>query len=285
MHVRAAVGHIDVARALGDESLADMITLLSAGEDVLERVKDLAAGDGESFAEAAFAPPVPQPRKILCLGRNYVEHANETGHPPSVWPEVFVRFGTSITGPYDDILKPALSDRLDYEGELGVVIGRGGRYIPRERAMDAVAGFLVLNEGSVRDWQYAAHQYTAGKNFDRTCPMGPELVTTDEVDPGDLAIETRLNGELMQSGRTSRMIVDVPRTVEFISSFLTLEPGDVIATGTPAGVGHARKPPVFMQPGDQVEVTIEGVGTIRNRLVAESEAPVATWGWVPAVVA
>ena len=285
VHVRGASGYVDVARELEDESLADMIALLAAGDGVWERVRGLASKSGRELAETDFAPPVPRPGKILCLGRNYSEHAIETGYEPRSWPEIFARYATSITGPFDDMVKPALSNSFDYEGELGVVMRRGGRYIPREQALDAVAGCFVLNEGSVRDWQYASQQFTAGKNFDRTCPMGPEIVTTDEVDPSDLAIETRLNGELLQSGRTSHMIVNVPRIVEFVSSFLTLEPGDVIATGTPAGVGHVRKPPIFMAAGDLVEVTVEGVGTIRNRVVEEIGAPVASWSWAPEGVA
>jgi acylpyruvate hydrolase len=160
------------------------------------------------------------------------------------------------------------------------VIGKGGRYIAAADALDAVAGFVVLNDGSAREWQRAATQWTAGKNFDATMPIGPELVTRDEVDVSDLELTTRLNGELMQSARTSQMIIDVPSTIEFFSSFTTLRPGDVIATGTPGGVGFARKPPVWLNPGDVIEVTIEEIGTIRNRVVAETvNGSNGSWRW------
>jgi 2-keto-4-pentenoate hydratase/2-oxohepta-3-ene-1,7-dioic acid hydratase in catechol pathway len=185
-----------------------------------------------------------------------------------------------VLAPYADLVKPALTERFDYEGELGLVIGAGGRYIPAARALDAVAGFVVLNDASARDWQRAGTQWTPGKNFDGSMPIGPEVVTADEVDVSDVALTTTLNGEVMQSARTSEMIVDVPSAIEFFSSFTTLRPGDVIATGTPGGVGFARKPPVWLTPGDMIEVTIEGVGTIRNRVVAE-DADLSGWRWRP----
>jgi acylpyruvate hydrolase len=171
---------------------------------------------------------------------------------------------------------------FDYEGELGVVIGAGGRYIPASKAIDAIAGFTVLNDASVRDWQRAGTQWTPGKNFDGTMPIGPEVVTPDEVDVSDLALTTELNGLTMPSARTSQMLVDVASTVEFFSSFTTLRPGEVIATGTPGGVGFARHPPVWLQPDDIVEITIEGIGTIRNRVVAE-DGDRSGWRWRPTV--
>jgi acylpyruvate hydrolase len=177
-------------------------------------------------------------------------------------------------------VKPAFTGRFDYEAELGIVIGAGGRYIRAEKALDAIAGFVVLNDASARDWQRAASQWTAGKNFEASMPIGPEVVTTDEADVSDVAITSVLNGQVMQSSRTSLMLVDVPSAVEFFSSFTRLEPGDVIATGTPGGVGFARTPPVWLEPGDVIEVTVEGVGTIRNRVVAEEGAP-AGWRWRP----
>jgi 2-keto-4-pentenoate hydratase/2-oxohepta-3-ene-1,7-dioic acid hydratase in catechol pathway len=173
-----------------------------------------------------------------------------------------------------------MTERFDYEGELGLVIGAGGRYIPASKALDALAGFVVLNDASARDWQRAGTQWTPGKNFDASMPIGPEVVTTDEVDVSDVALTTRLNGEVMQSARTSQLIVDVPSAVEYFSSFTTLVTGDVIATGTPGGVGFARTPPVWLTPGDVIEVTVEGVGHIRNRVVAEEGAP-RDWRWQP----
>ncbi|MBV8998712.1 MAG: fumarylacetoacetate hydrolase family protein, partial [Solirubrobacterales bacterium] len=179
---------------------------------------------------------------------------------------------------------PALSERFDYEGELGVVIGRGGRYIPADDALSAIAGFVVCMDGTAREWQRAASQWTAGKNFDHSMPIGPELVTPDEVDVSDARLTTVLNGEVMQSASTSQMIFDVPRTIEFLSSFTTLRPGDVIATGTPAGVGFARQPPVWLKAGDVLEITVEGVGRIANRVVVEN-LDGGSWPWHPPVKA
>ena len=163
--------------------------------------------------------------------------------------DVFVRGRETVLAPYADLVKPALTDRFDYEGELGLVVGQGGRYIPAATAIEALAGYVVLNDASARDWQRTATQWTPGKNFDGSMPIGTEVVTTEEVDVSDVAITAVLNGEVMQSARTSQMIVDVPGCVEFFSSFTTLHPGDVIATGTPGGVGFARKPPVWMRSG------------------------------------
>jgi 2-keto-4-pentenoate hydratase/2-oxohepta-3-ene-1,7-dioic acid hydratase in catechol pathway len=185
-----------------------------------------------------------------------------------------------VAGPYDDLIRPALTSCFDYEGELGVVIGRGGRYIKAPDAMAAIAGFVVLNDATAREWQRAATQWTAGKNFDGSMPVGPELVTTDEADISDTALTTTLNGKVMQSARTSQMIIDVPSAIEFFSSFTTLKPGDIIATGTPGGVGFARKPPVWLEPGDLIEVTVEGIGTIRNRVIAEL-VDLTAWPWRP----
>ena len=196
------------------------------------------------------------------------------------FPDAFMRSRETVLAPYADLVRPALTERFDFEGELGIVIGAGGRYIPADKAMDAIAGFTVLNDASARDWQRAASQWTAGKNFDGTMPIGPEIVTPDEVNILDVALTTVLNGQVMQSARTSQMIVDIPSAVEFFSSFTTLRPGDVIATGTPGGVGFARTPPVWLEPGGVIEVTIEGVGTIRNRVVAE-EGDRSTWRWHP----
>ncbi len=278
LHVRGRSGYVDVAAATGDERLAELATVLEGGAAALERVRGVADRDGVEVAEERFGPAVPSPRRILCLGLNYREHALEGGRDVPAWPEAFVRGADSVAPPFGDLVKPTLTQRFDYEGELGVVIGSGGRYIQAADALSAVAGYVVVNDGSAREWQRAATQWTAGKNFDGTMPIGPELVTVDEVDVSDLELTTRLNGEVMQSARTSQMIIDVPSTIEFFSSFTTLRPGDVIATGTPGGVGFARQPPVWLTPGDVVEVTIEGIGTIRNRVVAESQNGNA-WRW------
>lgn len=223
---------------------------------------------------------MPAPARILCLGVNYSEHAIEGGRDVPTWPEAFVRGTGSVLGPYADLVKPALTSRFDYEGELGLVIGAGGRYIRAADAMDAIAGYVILNDASAREWQRAGTQWTAGKNFEASMPIGPEVVTTEEVDITDVALVTTLNGEVMQSAKTSQMIVNVPKAIEFFSSFTRLRPGDVIATGTPGGVGFARKPPVWLQPGDLIEVSIDGIGEIRNRVVAE-DADLSDWPWQP----
>jgi 2-keto-4-pentenoate hydratase/2-oxohepta-3-ene-1,7-dioic acid hydratase in catechol pathway len=198
------------------------------------------------------------------------------------WPECFVRGAPSVVGPYADLVRPALTERFDYEGELGIVIGSGGRYIPAERALEAVAGFVVCNDASARYWQRAGTQWTPGKNFDGTMPLGPELVTVDEVDVADVQLTTSVNGEVRQSARTSQMLVDVPRAIEFFSTFTTLQAGDVIATGTPGGVGLGHQPPLWLVAGDIVEVTVEGIGTIRNKVVDEDPNEVLR-RWVPAI--
>jgi 2-keto-4-pentenoate hydratase/2-oxohepta-3-ene-1,7-dioic acid hydratase in catechol pathway len=246
----------------------------------MDAIRPLQDRDGREVGEADFAPAVPAPPRILCLGLNYSEHALEGGREVPTWPDAFVRGADSVLAPYGDLVVPALTERFDYEAELGIVIGAGGRYITADKALDAIAGFVVVNDASARDWQRAATQWTAGKNFEGSMPIGPEVVTTDEVDVSDLAISSTLNGQVMQSARTSQMLVDVPSAVEFFSSFTRLAPGDVIATGTPGGVGFARKPPVWMHPGDVIEVTVEDIGTIRNRLVAEQAAP-SDWRWQP----
>jgi acylpyruvate hydrolase len=281
LHVRGRSGYVDVADGTGDPRMSALKYVLGTGESAIGAIRALESQDGREVAPADFAPAVPDPPRILCLGLNYSEHALEDGRAVPTWPDAFVRGADSVLGPYADLVKPTLTTRFDYEAELGVVIGAGGRYVRAEDALDAIAGFVVLNDASCRDWQRAATQWTAGKNFVGTMPIGPELVTTDEVDVSDLAISSTLNGTVMQSARTSQMLVTVPAAVEFFSSFTHLAPGDVIATGTPGGVGFARTPPVWMEPGDVIEVTVEKVGTIRNRVVAEKDAP-ADWRWQPA---
>jgi 2-keto-4-pentenoate hydratase/2-oxohepta-3-ene-1,7-dioic acid hydratase in catechol pathway len=271
---------VDVAAESGNPEFAALATMLRAGPAALDAVRGLAGRDGREYGPDKLGPAVPSPERILCLGVNYSEHAIEGGREVPTWPEAFVRGRDSVLGPYADLVKPALSQRFDYEGELGIVIGAGGRYITADKALDAIAGFVVLNDASAREWQRAGTQWTAGKNFEGSMPIGPEVVTTDEADVTDVALTTTLNGTVMQSARTSQMIVDVPSAIEFFSSFTRLMPGDVIATGTPGGVGFARQPPVWLLPGDVIEVTVEGVGTIRNRVVAEHGAP-TDWRWRP----
>jgi 2-keto-4-pentenoate hydratase/2-oxohepta-3-ene-1,7-dioic acid hydratase in catechol pathway len=281
LHVRATGGgYVDIGEATGEARYAAFGSFIAAGPAAMEAARVLQDRDGRQYRPADFGPAVPAPARILCLGLNYAEHAAEGGRAVPAWPDTFVRGHQTLLGPYADLVKPTLTEAFDYEGELGIVIGAGGRYIPASKAIDTIAGFTVLNDASVRDWQRAGTQWTPGKNFDGTMPIGPEVVTPDEVDVSDAALTTVLNGQVMQSARTSQMLVDVPTTVEFFSSFTTLRPGDVIATGTPGGVGFARNPLVWLQPGDVIEITIEGIGTIRNRVVAE-EGDRSGWRWRP----
>ncbi len=284
LHVRGRSGYIDVAAATSDPRLADLNGLLAGGAEAMDAVRALESQDGREVDEADFDAATPCPPRVFCLGVNYSEHALETGRQVPTWPESFMRTSSSVLGPYADLVRPAYTQGFDYEGELGVVIGQGGRYIPAEKAMDAVAGFTVINDATARDWQRAGTQWLPGKNFDGTMPIGPEIVTPDELDVSDLEVTTRLNGTVMQSARTSQMIVSAMESVEFFSSFTTLRAGDVIATGTPGGVGFARTPPVWLEPGDTIEVTIQGLGTIRNRVVAEEGAPPG-WRWLPSSTA
>jgi acylpyruvate hydrolase len=280
LHVRGRAGYVDVGHATGDSRLSELNAVLAGGPEAMEIVRGVCDQEGRELTEAEYGPAVPSPRRILCLGVNYLEHALEGGRPPTKWPETFVRGADSVAAPYGELVKPALSERFDYEGELGLVIGAGGRYIRAQDALSAIAGYVTLNDGSAREWQRAASQWTPGKNFDGTMPIGPDVVTTDELDASAIQLTTTLNGEVMQSASTAQMIFNIPRTIEYLSSFTTLRPGDVIATGTPGGVGFARTPPVWLQPGDLIEVTIEGVGRIANHVAAEGRERDG-WPWIP----
>ncbi len=229
-------------------------------------------GSAVAPSQVRFLPPVPRPGKIFCLGRNYREHAAEMGGEAPEYPMLFAKFANTLIGHGQPIVLPAVSDKVDYEAELAVVIGRRGHNISEETALDYVAGYSVFNDVSVRDWQKRTLQWLQGKTFDGTGPMGPALVTRDEVkDPHALGIALRLNGQVMQCANTSQFIFPIPAVIHYISQIATLEPGDVIATGTPSGVGFARKPPVFLKAGDMVEVEIESIGVLRNAVAAPAE--------------
>lgn len=280
LHVKGTEGYVDLADASGDERLASLAGLLRVGDEGLGAARRASELAGVAVDPHLLGPATPDVPRVLCLGVNYAEHAIEGGRVVPKWPESFIRGTGSVIGPYDDLVAPALSERFDYEAEVAVVIGKGGRYIRESDAFDAILGYAAMNDGSAREWQRKATQWTPGKNFEGTMPIGPEVVTVDEVDITDVAIRSTLNGEVMQDARTSQMIVSVARAVEYFSGFTTLRPGDVIATGTPGGVGFARTPPVWLTPGDTIEVYVEGVGTITNKVVAEEGAP-ADWPWRP----
>jgi 2-keto-4-pentenoate hydratase/2-oxohepta-3-ene-1,7-dioic acid hydratase in catechol pathway len=215
-----------------------------------------------------FRPVIPNPEKILCAGVNYRAHASEVGRDLPKQPSMFIRFTDTLVGHDGAMIRPGVSDNFDYEGELALVIGKGGRHIAAENALDHIAGYTILVDGSVRDYQ--KFSVTSGKNFPGTGPLGPWLVTSDEIpDPSKLALTTRLNGQQVQHSGTDKLIYSIPQIVAFCSDFTALSAGDIIATGTPEGVGHSRKPPLWMKPGDTLEVEITGIGTLRARIIDE----------------
>ncbi len=215
---------------------------------------------------ARLLPPLARPGKILCIGLNYADHSAEFGAQLPDYPVVFARFASGLVGHDEVVERPRISDKLDYEGEFVAVIGKRGRHIPRDDALDHVVGYSLFNDVSVRDYQMRTPQWTIGKNFDRTGPFGPWLMTADELPAGcrGLRLQTRLNGVIVQDASTDDMLFDVATLVATLSDAFTLEPGDIIVTGTPAGVGGARTPPLWMKDGDVVEVELEGFGTLRN---------------------
>jgi 2-keto-4-pentenoate hydratase/2-oxohepta-3-ene-1,7-dioic acid hydratase in catechol pathway len=217
-----------------------------------------------------YLPVIPRPSKVLCVAINYREHDDETTERPE-YPLLFSRFAASQTGHDEPLVKPFISNKFDYEGELAVIIGREGRRIAEADALFHIAGYSCFNDGSVRDWQKHSSQFTPGKNFVQTAGFGPWMVSADEIpDPTALELTARVNGEIRQSNNTSRMIFSIPWLISYVSQFTILEPGDVIVTGTPSGFGSTRKPPVFLDVGDVVEVEIERVGTLRNVVTAET---------------
>ena len=248
-------------------------SLIRRGPEALAEAEAvLARGEHFDPAEVSYLPPVQDAAKIICVGLNYVDHAAESGFEPPNYPAMFSRFNSSLIGHLAPAIKPRVSEALDYEAELVAVIGVGGREIPEASALDHVIGYSVFNDISVRDYQMKSTQWMIGKNFDGTGAFGPALVTADELPAGanGLHIEARLNGTVLQSASTADMIFDVAKLVALISTAMTLEAGDIIVTGTPSGVGMARKPPLWMQAGDLCEIEIEGVGLLQNRIVAAS---------------
>lgn len=272
--IRTGDDFVDVAGS--DPRLpASTKAFLEAGPEALAAVRKLAT-DPKSVripaANASFHAPVTDPGKIICLGLNYRDHALESGQAIPTEPVLFSKYATALIGHREPIVLPKVSVKVDYEAELVIAIGKKGRHIPVEKAMQYVAGYAVGHDVSARDWQFKGEtkQWMAGKTFDSFAPIGPELVTADEVpDPHVLPIRLRLNGQTMQDSNTKQLIFGVPEILAYLSLIVTLMPGDLIFTGTPPGVGAARKPPVWLKPGDDVEVEIEGLGVLKNPCVAE----------------
>lgn len=226
----------------------------------------------QSSKDIAFAPVIPKPEKIVCMGLNYADHAKEGGHDRPDYPSFFMRAPSSLVGHEQSMIVPSVSDKLDYEAELAFVIGKRCHRLTKENALDVIAGYSIFNDGSMRDYQRKTTQWTIGKNFDQTGGFGPCLVTPDELPEAahGLRIQSRLNGRIMQDSNTEHFLWGVVETLVLISEVMTLEPGDVVITGTPAGVGYARTPPVFMRPGDIVEIEIDGIGILKNPIAKES---------------
>ncbi|MGI9499995.1 MAG: fumarylacetoacetate hydrolase family protein [Geminicoccaceae bacterium] len=273
MAVHVLVGDQTLNLTTKDEAIGtDLGMLVRSGADRVQAL--LANADlDEGVGDVVPAMPLRSSGKIICLGLNYVDHAKEGGYDVPDYPALFMRGMTSMVPAGAPIVRPHCSERLDYEVELMVIIGKGGRHVARTDALDHVFGYTVFNDGSVRDYQRKTHQWTPGKNFDATGAVGPVVVTPDELPAGaaGLRIQTRLNGEIMQDASTDDMIFPVDQTISILSEVMTLEPGDMIAMGTPPGVGHARKPPVWMKAGDIVEAEIEGIGVLRNPIIDEAD--------------
>jgi 2-keto-4-pentenoate hydratase/2-oxohepta-3-ene-1,7-dioic acid hydratase in catechol pathway len=260
----ASFGRIegDLIRDLGDERGGRLHEALARGIDTASE------GVPRRLADVELLPVIPDPAKIFCIGLNYASHVAEMGNVAPAYPTVFTRWPDTLVAHGAPLQRPAATRRFDYEGELAVIVGRGGRAIARERALEHVAGYSVFNDASVRDWQRHTSQFTPGKNFPATAGFGPALVTPDEIgDLGSLRVQTRLNGASVQDQPVSDLIFDVPALIAYLSAFTPLAPGDVIATGTPGGVGDGRTPPLYLQPGDIVEVSIGAIGTLANPVV------------------
>ncbi len=265
---RSATGVV-LADEIADLGDADPIGLLAGEVTALERAANRASLR-LPLESVRLLAPIPRPPKFLAIGLNYADHIAEAGMTAPEFPVFFNKQTTCIVGPGDPIHVPRVSELVDYEGELGIVIGRRCRHVPAARAHEVIAGFTVINDVTVRDWQFKSPTMTLGKSFDTHGPTGPWVVTADEIpDPQDLRIRTSVNDNVLQDASTKEMIFDCAVQIETLSTAFTLEPGDLIATGTPAGVGIVRKPPVWLRPGDSVRVEVEGVGTLENPVIAE----------------
>lgn len=259
---------------LGGAGFATLLAIIEGGLDARRRVETFlakpTADAAVPLAKARLLAPIPRPPKIICVGLNYRDHAIESKMEIPKVPTIFVKFATAVIAPGDAIVLPKLSVKPDYEAEFAFVIGKGGRYISKDRWQEHVFGYTNLNDVSARDYQMATTQWTMGKTFDTFAPFGPAIVTADEIaDPHALDIQMIINGEVLQSSNTSQLIFRIPELIEFLSSVFTLEPGDIVSTGTPSGVGFSRTPPRWLRAGDECVVKIAGLGELRNPVKAE----------------
>jgi acylpyruvate hydrolase len=264
-------GRVDGDRVV-ELDASDVGVLLSDPD--WERVAAAGSGPGHALADAELATLVPRPSKVVCLGLNYASHIKEIGGEPPEYPTLFAKFAGTLIGARDPILLPRVSEQVDWEVELGVVIGRPARHLSEREAAAAIGGYTVINDVSVRDYQSHTNQILAGKIFEKTTPVGPAMVTLDELPGGgeDLRVRCEVDGQVMQDGRTSDLLFSPAQIIAYLSEIITLEPGDLIATGTPAGVGAARTPPVWLRPGQVVRTVVEGVGECLNRCQPEPAA-------------
>ena len=260
----------DLTEAPIPQEMSLLLTFLDQHRKIVETFK----GNSSQLQDVTLVQPIVRPPKILAIGLNYKDHIKETGFDTPNFPMFFNKQATSANGPYSPIHLPKVSDKLDYEGEMGFIIGKRCRHVPKNRAHEVIAGFVVCNDVSVRDWQMKAQTFTIGKSFDTHCPFGPWIVTSDEIgDPHDLDIKTWVNGELRQDSNTSHLVFDCYEQIETLTAAFTLEPGDLIVTGTPSGVGIGFDPKIYLKPGDVVKIEVEKIGYIENKVVAE---PVST---------
>jgi len=260
----------DDVRVLGSEPLE---SVLARGVDLVEWARANATEEKLPMAGLQLLPPLQRPPKILCVGLNFADHTKESNYEQPAYPTLFLRVNTSLVAHDQPMIRPAVADSegLDFEGEIAVVLGKGGRHIVKDDALDCVAGYALFNDGSVREYQFKTPQWTVGKNFDATGAFGPDLITPDELPEGikGLLLETRVNGKVVQSANTDEMVFDVASLISIISEAITLEPGDVIVSGTPSGIGWARMPRLLMKAGDICEVSVERMGTLRNVIADE----------------
>ena len=256
-------------RVLGEETLEQ---LLARGVDLQTYGRDTESKGTVEEAGLKLLPPLRRPTKIICVGLNFADHTKESNFKQPDYPTIFLRLNTSLIAHNQPMIRPTVSDSLDFEGEIAVVLGKGGKNISKQDALKHVAGYALFNDGSVREYQFKSPQWTVGKNFDGTGAFGPDLITADELPPGakGLLLETRLNGEVVQSANTDTMVFDVESLISILSEAFTLEAGDVIVSGTPSGVGWARTPKLLMKHGDVCEVTVERMGTLTNKIFDEA---------------
>jgi len=269
------ISPVDTVLDLSPLGFTTLLDFIEAGPKSLDDARTLAQESSAStqprLSEVKLLAPIPRPRKLLCVGLNYRDHAKETNSPIPDVPTIFNKLATAVIGPGDKIVLPKVSKSPDYEAEFAFIIGRGGRHIRGEDWRAHVFGYTIVNDVSARDYQRATTQWLMGKTFDTFAPMGPWIITADEIpDPHNLDVQIDINGEILQNSNTRELIFKIPDLIAFLSSVFTLEPGDIVSTGTPAGVGVARTPPRFLRPGDDVRVKIPAIGELRNPVVAET---------------